>query len=157
EHVQLSPKTALQRRQDDGRATAVHPGHWRWIEHAVATYLDLAERLAGLAGGAPSDGAVLLAPGSEGWGCPWEDPAGTVYEICAWGRRYANGSGSVRELRLPVFDTVAGKDRDAGEVAVAAFVLAKGCPAKRAKWGEPYRMGRPVVPVRRVRVVEVGC
>jgi len=59
-------------------------------------------------------------------------------------------------LRLPVFDTVEGRDRDIGEVAVAAMVLAKGCAAKRTTWGAPYRLG-PAVPVRRVRVVEVGC
>lgn len=156
EHGQFTAEGALRQRQHDDRAKPVNSGHWRWIEHAVATYLELTDRLALVPTTAGGAGVALLAPATEEWVYQWKGSDRSVYEVCAWGRRYADGSGLVRELRLPVFDTVEGRSRDIGEVAVAAMVLANCSAAKRSKWGEPFSL-RPSVPVRQVRVIEVGC
>ena len=56
-----------------------------------------------------------------------------MYELCAWGRRYQSQDGLFRELRLPRFGTVEGAQREPGEVAMAARVLACGSRARTAE------------------------
>ena len=91
-----------------------------------------------------------------------------MYELCAWGRRYQSPDGLFRELRLPRFGTVEGAEREPGEVAMAARVLARGSRARvaeekgtgpyawRTRRGRPYLVQQGTLPAW-VRVVEVGC
>src|SRR5207244_4076438 len=74
--------------------------------------------------------------------------------------------GLCRELRLLRLDTAA-KERQPGEVAMAARVLARGSRARLAEpgpgafawhttWGRPYQVRAGTLPTW-VRIVQVGC
>jgi hypothetical protein len=82
---------------------------------------------------------------------------GTIYELCAWGRRYESADGEDRELRLPRVKSVKDRAVDLGEAAAAAMVLAYGAVAlNQSRSGKPHNL-REARPVRSVRVVEVGA
>ena len=150
----------------------LHPGAVTWIRHAVESYRaneDLAE----------SPATVPVEP-------LWvsQRTAGEkIWELWAWGRRYASQDGTIRECRLlryrtarerhmsggtPAEDLAAAsgagteeeRKRDRSRTAIAAYATAFGVPAPRPgrwEWGEPFRPlpgGQP--DVQWVRVVEVG-
>ena len=119
----------------------------------------------------PGVGQPTLVPVREEWVQQLDvgrlDEHGVrMYELCAWGRRYQSPDGLFRELRLPRFGTV-GAEREPGEVAMAARVLARGSRARVPERGEgifpqattrgrPYLVEQGILPSW-VRIVEVGC
>ncbi|HUZ55884.1 MAG TPA: PD-(D/E)XK nuclease family protein [Streptosporangiaceae bacterium] len=147
----------------------LHPGLVQWAAHAVTHYLEAALPAVKM----PGVGQPALVPVRDEWVQQLDlgrlDESGVrMYELCAWGRRYQSPDGLFRELRLPRFGTVEGAEREPGEVAMAARVLAFGSPARVAEkkgtgaYDWPTRRGRPYLVQQGplpswVRVVEVGC
>ncbi|HUJ76644.1 MAG TPA: hypothetical protein VL359_17405, partial [bacterium] len=156
----------------------LHPGLAQWAAQAVTHYLEA--RLPPVQ--MPGVGQPTVVPVVEDeWvqqldvgrvdehGVRMPDEHGVrMYELCAWGRRYQSPDGLFRELRLPRFRTVEGAEREPGEVAMAARVLARGSRARvaeemgagpyawRTRRGRPYLVQEGTLPIW-VRVVEVGC
>lgn len=147
----------------------LHPGLVQWAAQAVTHYLEAALPAVQM----PGVGQPALVPVRDEWVQQLDlgrlDESGVrMYELCAWGRRYQSPDGLFRELRLPRFGTVEGAEREPGEVAMAARVLAFGSPARVAEkrgtgayaWstrrGRPYLVQQGTLPSW-VRVVEVGC
>jgi PD-(D/E)XK nuclease superfamily len=161
EHDHLPLQAALaQAAEAEGRGLPPHTGLMEWTSQAVERYSTAA------AGMSRALDGVTLEPCPHPWVYRWAgrgpqipsrgDPA--VYEITVWGRGYRSSDGKVRELRLPRLGAAGDRDRDAAEVAVAAFVVAYGGPASKPRpWSEPY----PMMPcddlVERVRIIEYGC
>jgi hypothetical protein len=146
-----------------------HPGLAQWAAQAVTHYLEA--RLPAVQ--MPGVGQPALVPVRDEWVQQLRlerlDEHGVrMYELCAWGRRYQSPDGLFRELRLPRFGTVEGAEREPGEVAMAARVMAFGSQARAAEkkgtgayaWstrrGRPYLVQQGTLPSW-VRVVEVGC
>ena len=146
----LTPGQAWARLRADSWA---HEGLLRWAEHAVGQYL---------AAGAAVDAArgTAVSPVSRAWVMQSRIPGtdgGTTYEVCAWGRGYESEDGATRELRVPRARSVTDRAAVPAETAVAAMVLARGRPALgRPRFREAHVLGSSV-PVRRIRVVEIGC
>lgn len=147
----------------------LHPGLAQWAAQAVTHYLEARfPPPAQLAGGA----TPVLVPVKEMWveqidAGQLDEHGVRMYELCAWGRRYETPDGSLRELRLLRLDTAATKEREPGEVAMAARVLARGSRAQpaelgqgpfawRTTWGRPYEVHPGASPAW-VRILEVGC
>ena len=133
----------------------MHPGAIRWARHAAVEYLDA--------------GACIDTPATTPVPHYWvaQQARGEVlWELYAWGRRYASPDGTVREFRFIRFGEAnmdkwdkgdAGK-RGRARVAIAAYAAAFGVPApKPHPWGEAFRPLRGEHPVvQRIRVLEVG-
>lgn len=133
----------------------MHPGAIRWARHAAVEYLDA--------------GACIDTPATTPVPHYWvaQQARGEVlWELYAWGRRYASPDGTVREFRFIRFGEAnmdkwdkgdAGK-RGRARVAIAAYGAAFGIPApKPHPWGEAFRPLRGEHPVvQRIRVLEVG-
>lgn len=152
EHAASSPEAALATLRSEGsRGRYVHPGLRRWAEHAVRQYLDAF----------PVTPDAPVQPVGDAWVHQRKthpDRSGArVYELCAWGRRYASLDGSVRELRLLRLGRAGEHPRDRAEVAVAAYILATGYLMRSQKPWLPSRIRHGHPPPERVRVVEVGC
>ncbi|WP_435614533.1 PD-(D/E)XK nuclease family protein [Streptomyces coelicoflavus] len=77
------------------------------------------------------------------------------YERTAWGRQYASGDGSVRELWIPSLGQVKA-DRRLFEVVAAAHVLATGIPARTPYLKRSEPLPKPPPQPSRVRVLGVG-
>jgi hypothetical protein len=151
-----SLEAALERAAEEPGRLAAHPGLIEWTRDAVGRYL------AAIGGMARATGGTGVEPTADEWVYRWSGalPGGdrAMYEITAWGRRYRNSDGSVRELRLPRLGSAGVRDRDPAEVAVAAYVAALGVPAQRGqRWSDPFRARACPDLVARVRVVEYGC
>lgn len=148
----------------------LHPGLAQWAAQAVTHYLEAVLPPVRM----PGVGQPAVVPVRDEWVQQLDvgqlDEHGVrMYELCVWGRRYQSPDGLFRELRLPRFGTVEGAEREPGEVAMAARVLARGSRARAAeeKGTGPYawrtRRGRPYLVQQEttlptwVRVVEVGC
>ncbi|WP_017613376.1 hypothetical protein [Nocardiopsis salina] len=139
----------------------LHEGLLTWVEHAVHTWV---RALADLPGPA-------RIPCAQPWLIRFP-PRGTpaharTYEVLAGGRGYTflEGADRVRELRIPVLETLTENLPEPAD-AVAAHVLAAGAPVDRPAMGaEPWRhrSGLPlpvrevVPPPDRVRVLQVSC
>jgi hypothetical protein len=146
----------------------LHPGLARWAAQAVTHYLEARFPPPPELGRATSP---VLVPVKELWVEQLDvgklDEHGVrMYELCAWGRRYETPDGLYRELRLLRLDTAA-KEREPGEVAMAARVLARGSTARLVEpgpgplawhttWGRPYQLRAGALPTW-VRIVQVGC
>ena len=147
----------------------LHPGLAQWAAQAVTHYLEAVLPPVQM----PGVGQPAVVPVRDEWVQQLDvgrlDEHGVrMYELCAWGRRYQSPDGLFRELRLPRFGTVEGAEREPGEVAMAARVLALGSRARvaerRAPGPTPGTRGgdvltwcsRETLPTW-VRVVEVGC
>jgi hypothetical protein len=149
------------------RGKRLHPGLAQWAGQAVTRYLETALPPVRM----PGAGQPEVVPVAEEWVQQLDlgrlDEHGVrMYELCAWGRRYESPDGLFRELRLPRFGS-AGAEREPGEVAMAARVLALGSRARIPEqgegiyawpqwWGRPYRVEQGILPSW-VRIVEVGC
>lgn len=151
EHDGLTLEQALTQVRDGRTEIRPHEGLLRWGAHGAARYLS-----AGSAVGAGSGWAAV--PVSRPWVMQVKPPdGGTIYELCAWGRRYESADGEERELRLPRVKSVKDRAVDLGEAAAAAMVLAYGAVAlNQSRSGKPHNL-REAQPVRSIRVVEVGC
>ncbi len=146
-----------------GRRRA-HPVLLAWTARAVHGYVTAreADQQARLAAGLPP-----TLPVADKW-VVGQDPrqidsrGADTYEATAWGRRYTARDGSTRDLWLLSFGATK-EDRPEAEKAAAAFVAARGMPAKGG-WKARHtpvpagslHPGRTTVPVR-VRVIEFGC
>lgn len=124
-----------------GSSPPVHPGHLRFVDHAVRLYLE-------------SRAVDRLLPVRPYWVVQRED--GKFWELYAWWRRYESSDGSVREYRRFRHGSVKGSSQ--GEVGIAAYVAAHGRPAAWPKpWGERFTMlGGSEHRVQHVRIVEIG-
>jgi hypothetical protein len=156
EHAKVPPEAALKRAAAEPGRLPAHPGLMEWTQDAVRRYLAAAPAMACIAEG------VVLEPTAHEWVYRWSGALpGTdhaVYEITAWGRRYRNPNGSIRELRLPRVGSARAQERDPAEVAVAAYVAAFGMPADRPqRWSDQFRAHACPERVTQVRVVEYGC
>src|ERR1039457_5722577 len=151
EHDGLTLEQALTQVRDGRTEIRPHEGLLRWGAHGAARYLS-----AGSAVGAGSGWAAV--PVSRPWVMQVKPPdGGTIYELCAWGRRDESADGEERELRLPRVKSVKDRAVDLGEAAAAAMVLAYGAVAlNQSRSGKPHNL-REAQPVRSIRVVEVGC
>jgi hypothetical protein len=123
------------------RSPVVHAGHLRYADHAVRLYREHWE-------------GEELRPVRPYWVVQREESK--FWELYAWWRRYESLDGSVREYRRLRHGTV--KDSSPGEIAIAAYVAAHGCPAVWPKpWGERFStLGTGPHRVQQVRIVEVG-
>ncbi|MFC7328725.1 PD-(D/E)XK nuclease family protein [Marinactinospora rubrisoli] len=175
EHEELDLCVALSRLPTPGSAGAklagewiapIHPGLRRWVESAARNYLSAF----------PGDTGGRLPPTWRAIPDPWveqhrlrtPDHRGALtYETCVWGRRYEyrSADGLVRELRLPTMNKSGTRTRDQAEIAVAAFVTARGRRVLERwfpKEGRCYSLREDLPPEENqppayVRVVEVGC
>lgn len=148
---------------------AIHRGLFEFTRVALTNYLDAAQRATG-----PS---LVLDAVPHYWVVARAAPAGRLWEMYAWGRRYQSSDRRYREFRFLRFGTAtsagpgsngsdddgrdrreAGRDtgRDVVQVAIAAYVAAFGCAASWPEsWLAPFEL-RGRVEVERVRVAEVG-
>ncbi|MEU1516868.1 PD-(D/E)XK nuclease family protein [Streptomyces sp. NPDC005811] len=155
EYDGLDAESALARLRKNNK---YHAGHASWAELAVHAYL--AARSTREAQRQALGRPATLAVRAQ-WTSITEseipDARGAIrYERTAWGRRYASGDGSERELWLLSVNHVK-EARPPAEIAEAAAVAVTGIPAHSA-FGDVFRAaeGSTARPGR-VRVVGVGC
>ncbi|MEV0218177.1 PD-(D/E)XK nuclease family protein [Streptomyces sp. NPDC050704] len=155
--VEHHGKTLAEAAANSGNMRRCSEAHVRWAAEAAGTYLAARAREQGVR---VASGHPATRPVRKQWvgvdRLREQDGRGADrYERTAWGRQYASGDGSLREIWIPSIDSVK-RDRPLPEIAAAAYVAASGIPAdmpygKRAQL--PDRHG--VLP-QRVRVVGVG-
>jgi hypothetical protein len=146
------------------RRPPAHPGLLEWTAGVIPRYLAARaadQQEAQLAGKPPT------LPVPDNWVARQRltqpDSRGTVtYEQTAWGRRYAAGDGSARDLWLLSFGR-AKDDRPAAEKAAAAYAVAFGLPCTGGgnDAHQPVPAGR-LPPGRTAapdftRIIEFGC
>lgn len=120
-----------------------HPGLVRYARHALTAYL--------LAVAAQDS---LLEPVRDQWVVQREGIG--LWELYAWGRRYASPDGGLREFRFLKFGSARSRQRDEAQTAIAAFAAAFGNPAPDPRpWSEAFRT-KPSDPPREIRVAEVN-
>lgn len=140
----LEPHRTTSRR----RSRNAHAGVLRWAEHAV----DAIRR-------ARKEANDNLQPVRQTWIEQWDRrdrPDQTLYELCAWGRRYASADGMCRELWLPVMGVAGSRERALGEVELAAHVVAFAGLVDEPAFGRAHDVRSAPRP-QRVRLVEVSC
>lgn len=172
DHVEfgrMSCERAVDQVRQDARPP-MHDGAVVWVRYAVQCYR-ADKRLAGSPATVPVQPLWVSQRASDG----------RVWELWAWGRRYASPDGTIRECRLPRYrgaragrsgtaaaDPAGGngdgtedrRNRERSRIAIAAYATAFGEPALRPsmqEWREPFQPlpgDRP--DVQWVRVVEVG-
>ncbi|MFJ2582896.1 PD-(D/E)XK nuclease family protein [Kitasatospora aureofaciens] len=170
EHGRMAPEWAIEQLWLtegtfglNGRRRA-HPVLLAWTVEAVQSYVAArkADQQMRQAAGLPA-----THPVPDKW-VVGQDPGqidsrgADTYEATAWGRRYAAQDGSTRDLWLLSFGATK-EDRPEAEKAAAAFVAARGMPAKGG-WKARHtpvpagalHPGRTTAP-ERVRVIEFGC
>jgi hypothetical protein len=151
EHDGLTLEQALTQVREGRTEVRPHEGLLRWGTHGAAQYLSAGSAV-------DAERGWAAEPTSRSWVMQVTPrDGGTIYELCAWGRRYESADGKDRELRLPRVKSVKDRAVDLGEAAAAAMVLAYGSVAlNQSRSSKPHNLGK-AQPVRSIRVVEVGC
>ncbi|WP_329584613.1 PD-(D/E)XK nuclease family protein [Kitasatospora sp. NBC_01250] len=123
------------------RGKPAHPGVLTFAEHAVRSYV-----------GRSMSG---MRPVPDFWVAQKNN--GTLWELYAWGRRYESQDGRRREFVFLRFGEAGARERDRGQIAIAAYATAFGAPARWPQsWSEPFTPNGSATAVEQVRVVEVG-
>ncbi|MFJ7266390.1 PD-(D/E)XK nuclease family protein [Streptomyces sp. NPDC099050] len=144
-----------------GWGAPVHPAHLSWTAHALERYVAARtrEQAAAMEAGLPP-----TTPVRQPW--TWRtrrtdapDTRGArQYEHTLWGRMYASGDESVRDLWLPSLGRAKTSRPDA-ELAAVAQVMAYGVPTRRrkARAEPPPEATIAIHQPGQVRVFDIGC
>ncbi|MGW2339083.1 PD-(D/E)XK nuclease family protein [Streptomyces sp. NPDC001661] len=141
-------------RRRDGAAVA--PAHHEWGRQAARTFFDARERFLKEQ---EAQGRPRTVPVRDRWVASravTEVPGVDTYELEVWGRQYATGDGSVRELWIPHLSQVT-PARSLSELAAAAGALVYGKPCHTSNYSAariPVEPGTPFP--ERVRIIGFG-
>ncbi|WP_073948842.1 PD-(D/E)XK nuclease family protein [Streptomyces kebangsaanensis] len=131
--------------------------HAKWAREAAQTFLAARDReqSARVASGYPATSPVQLRWVGGRKLNALDARGADQYERTAWGRQYASGDGTVRELWIPSLEKVKA-NRSLPEVIAIAHVLASGVPARMPYQKRSEPVAPPQPPPRRVRVLGLG-